>query len=145
MTISDHDALVALHHRYADACRLGAEAGGDAWADTWLDDAHWELPGGRIVDGKDAIMTLWRASMAKQAKVVQLYLSFTCESDGDTASGRAQLVELVKGIDGVPSILAGHYDDTYRRTADGWKFAARRLTVYYRGAADLLGTFIGLD
>ena len=38
MTISDHDALVALHHRYAEACGVGAEAGGEAWADTWLDD-----------------------------------------------------------------------------------------------------------
>jgi hypothetical protein len=43
--------------------------------------------------------------------------------------------------DGSKTVLAGHYDDTYRRTPDGWKFASRGLTIYYRGAPDLTGIF----
>jgi ketosteroid isomerase-like protein len=140
MTISDHDALVALHHRYADAVRAGAEVGAEAWAGTWLPDAHWELPG-RSVRGVDDIVALWRTSMNKNHRVVQLYNSATFDIDGDTASGRVQLVELVSVADGSKTVLAGHYDDTYRRTPDGWKFASRGLTIYYRGAPDLTGTF----
>lgn len=140
MSVSDRDALVALHHRYADAVRAGAEAGEADWAATWVPDATWVLPG-RSVTGLDDILALWRTSMAKQVHVVQLYLSATFDIDGDTASGRAQLVELVSSVDGTQGMLAGHYDDTYRRTADGWRFASRALTIYYRGAPDLSGTF----
>jgi ketosteroid isomerase-like protein len=140
MTISDRDALVRLHHAYGDAVRAGAEAGADAWAATWVEDGHWELPG-RVLDGRDAIVAQWRASSSKYAHTVQLYLGSTFDIDGDTASGRVQLVELVEVADGARSVLAGHYDDTYRRTADGWRFASRALTVYYRGAPDLSGTF----
>jgi hypothetical protein len=140
VTTSDRDALIQLHHRYADAVRSGIEAGAEAWAATWTDDGHWELPG-RSVHGRDAIVALWRTSMAKQVHVVQLYLSSTFDIDGDTASGRVQLVELVDSVDGSRGMLAGHYDDTYRRTPDGWKFASRTLTTYYRGATDLSGTF----
>lgn len=140
MTVSDRDALVALHHRYADAVRAGIDAGADAWASTWVADATWHLPG-RTANGRDEIAALWRTSMAKQVHVVQLYLSSTFDIDGDEATGRVQVVELVSSVDGTQGTLAGHYDDTYRRTADGWRFASRALTIYYRGASDLTGTF----
>ena len=43
--------------------------------------------------------------------------------------------------DGTRQVLAGHYDDTYRRTPEGWRFTSRRLTKYYAGPPDLLGEF----
>lgn len=140
MTTSDRDQLVRLLHDYADAVRAGAEAGAEAWAATWVDDATWELPG-RSVVGKADIVATWDTSIRKQAHVVQFYGSAWFDVDGDTATGRVQLIELVRGIDGVGSTLVGHYDDAYRRTADGWRFTSRRLTIAYRGAPDLSGTF----
>ena len=38
--------------------------------------------------------------------------------------------------------MAGHYDDTYRRTPDGWRFTSRQLTKYYAGPPDLTGVWL---
>ena len=72
---------------------------------------------------------------------MQLYLSSTATIDGDEASGRAYFVELNVPVDGDRRMLAAYYDDTYRRTADGWRFASRTLGRLYSGATDLSGTF----
>jgi len=141
MTVSDHDALVALNHAYGDAVRAGVEAGADAWGATWADDGMWDLPG-RHVEGREAVVALWKAALGKYARVVQLYMAPSFAVDGDTATGRVPLVELIDEGD-VRAMMAGHYDDTYRRTVDGWKFTSRALTIYYRGAADLSGHFFG--
>lgn len=140
MTISDRDALTALHQAYAAAVRLGPDAGAEPWAATWTDDAVWVLPG-RHVQGKADIMSTWQTSMRKYLHVVQLYMSATFDIDGDTASGVVQVMEMVRAVDGSSSSLSGHYADTYARTAAGWRFSSRELTVYYRGAPDLSGTF----
>lgn len=139
--MSDHDALVALNHAYGDAVRAGVETGADAWGATWADDCVWELPG-RRVEGRAAIVDLWRVALGKYEQVVQLYMAPSFTVNGDTASGRVPLMELIDEGNGKRAVMAGHYDDTYRRTADGWKFTSRVLTIYYRGAADLSGHFL---
>ncbi len=138
MPATDESCLRALSLTYADAVRA---ADAEAWAATWLPDARWVLGPGRDVQGVDALVTMWRSSLAKYARVVQLYLSSTYDIDGDDATGRCQFLELNELVDGSRKVLAGHYDDTYRRTADGWRFASRELTTYYAGPADLTGEF----
>jgi len=140
MTMTDHDALVRVSLDYADAVRRGVIAGAADWAATWTDDAVWNLPG-RRVEGRAAIVELWRGSLSRYAHVVQIYNAASYSVDGDTASGRIQLLELTQATDGTRAILAGHYDDTYRRQPDGWRYTQRTLTVYYRGAPDLSGSF----
>ena len=142
MTISDESALRALSLEYADAVRAGDAA---RWAATWTDDARWVLDSGRDVVGRPAIVEMWSASIAKYTRVVQLYLSAVYDIDGDDASGRCQLVELNIVADGSRTMLAGHYDDTYRRTPEGWRYTSRRLTRYYTGPPDLTGVFRALD
>jgi uncharacterized protein (TIGR02246 family) len=138
MAVSDESALRALLLEYADAVRANDA---ERWAATWTDDARWILGPGRDVEGRQAIVDMWSASIARYARVVQLYLTSVFDIDGDAASGRCQLVELNVVADGSRSMLAGIYDDTYRRTAEGWRFASRRLTRYYTGAPDLTGVF----
>jgi hypothetical protein len=96
----------------------------------------------RNVVGRDAIVDMWRASVAKYAHVVQLYLACTFDVDGDAATGRCELQEFNVVADGSRRVFAGHYDDTYRRTPEGWRFTSRRLTKYYQGPPDLMGEFI---
>jgi uncharacterized protein (TIGR02246 family) len=139
MPRSDESALIALSLEYADAVR---DQDADRWAATWVDDARWVLGAGRDVVGRDAIVDMWSTSIAKYAKVVQLYLASTFEIDGDTASGRCEFQELNVVHDGTRKILAGHYRDTYRRTPDGWRFTSRQLTKYYQGPPDLMGEFV---
>ena len=94
-----------------------------------------------MIEGRDAIVDHWRTSIANYRHVVQLYLSSTATIDGDEAAGRAYLVELNVPVDGERRMLVGCYDDTYRRTAEGWRFASRTLSRLYQGLPDLSGTF----
>lgn len=138
MARTDESALVALSLEYGDAVRARDAA---RWGATWTDDARWVLDGARDVVGREAIVAMWSTSIAKYAIVVQLYLAASFDVDGDTASGRCEFQELNVVADGSRHVLAGHYDDTYRRTPDGWRFTSRRLTKYYAGPPDLMGEF----
>lgn len=140
MAMTDHDALVQLNHEYASAVRTGVSAS-QAWGETWAPDGRWELPG-RAVEGRDAIVELWCAAMGRYAHVVQMYMSPCFDVEGDAATGRIQLLELTQAADGSRATMAGHYDDEYVRTSNGWRFAARTLAIYYHGAPDLSGMFI---
>lgn len=139
MPRSDEAALIALSLEYADAVRARDAA---RWGATWTDDARWVLDEGRDVVGRDAIVQMWSTSIAKYAVVVQLYLAATYDVDRDVATGRCEFQELDVVADGSRHVLAGHYDDTYRRTSDGWRFTSRRLTKYYAGPPDLTGQFV---
>ncbi len=138
MARSDESALIALTLEYADAVRARDVP---RWAATWTDDARWVLGPGRDVVGLDAIVDMWSTSIAKYAVVVQLYLACTYDVEGDSATGRCEFQELNVVADGTRRVLAGHYDDTYRRTPEGWRFTSRHLTKYYQGRPDLSGEF----
>ena len=140
MTRTDESALIALTLEYGDAVRVRDV---DRWTSTWTDDARWVLGAGRDVVGRQAIVEMWSTSIAKYTTVVQLYLACTYDIDGDTATGRCELQELNIKADGGRHVMAGHYDDTYRRTSDGWRFTSRQLTKYYAGSPDLLGEWFG--
>jgi len=45
--------------------------------------------------------------------------------DGDTASGRVYICELIRFRDGYSELNYAIYHDRYRRTGDGWKFTER--------------------
>jgi ketosteroid isomerase-like protein len=138
MSRSDESALNALLLEYADAVRARDV---ERWAATWTDDARWVLDEERDVVGRDAIVEMWSRSIAKYPVVIQLYLTCTYDIDGDAATGRCELLELNVVSDATRRIFAGHYDDTYRRTREGWRFTSRRIERYYAGAPDLTGRF----
>jgi len=60
--------------------------------------------------------------------------------DGDTASGRAYLQELIRLRDGSSHLNYAIYHDRYRRTADGWKFAERVYEIRYLDTTPLAGS-----
>ena len=138
----DDDAVRRLLYAYGDAV-LARDAA--AWGGLWTDDAVWELGPGRLIEGRDAIVEHWSASMATYQHVVQLYTSNTATFDGDDAVGRAFLVELNAPVRGDRRMLVGWYDDAYRRTVEGWRFSRRALSRLYSGAPDLSGQFFGVD
>ena len=65
--------------------------------------------------------------------------------EGDTASGRAYISELIRFRDGKSELNYAIYHDRYQRTGDGWKFTERIYEVRYldhsplRGSAPRLG------
>jgi ketosteroid isomerase-like protein len=62
------------------------------------------------------------------------------ELDGDAASGRAYVQELMRGHDGGSYLNYAIYHDRYRRTPDGWKFTERVYEVRYADTSPLAGS-----
>ena len=60
--------------------------------------------------------------------------------DGDTASGRAYLQELIRLRDGSSHLNYAIYHDRYRRTADGWRFTERVYEIRYLDHSPLAGS-----
>ena len=64
----------------------------------------------------------------------------TIRLDGDTATGRAYISELMYGHDGRSEQNYAVYHDRYRRTPDGWKFTERVYEVRYLDRSPLAGS-----
>lgn len=60
--------------------------------------------------------------------------------DGDTATGRAYVQELIRFRDGRLELNYGVYHDRYRRTASGWRFTERVYEVRYLDHSRLAGS-----
>jgi ketosteroid isomerase-like protein len=60
--------------------------------------------------------------------------------DGDTATGRAYLQELIRLRDGSSHLNYAIYHDRYQRTADGWKFTERVYEIRYLDHSPLAGS-----
>jgi SnoaL-like domain len=63
--------------------------------------------------------------------------------DGDTASGRAHICELIRFSDGRSELNYAIYHDRYQRTGDGWKFTERVYEVRYLDHSPLAGSAAG--
>jgi hypothetical protein len=136
----DELAVRNLVARYCDAvCRRDAAA----WAATWAVDATWDLGGGRVTHGRDAAVRLWTTAIARYPWVAQLAPTGTVDISGDTGRGSWWVLELNHLDNGAGALHLGHYDDTYRRTDEGWAFASRRFAMVYRGPLDR-GTVVPL-
>ncbi len=138
MSGDDIEAIRALLHRYADAvCRADIEA----WACTWCEDGVWEIGRGPVT-GRAAIRTAFATSMGLFHAVKQVLLNHEISVDGDRATGRAYMSEIGRARSGRNVLYLGHYDDIYRRDADGhWLFERRTLHWHYQGPPDLTGVF----
>ena len=64
----------------------------------------------------------------------------TIQLEGDTASGRAYIVELGRMRDGRSQLNYAVYHDRYRRTPEGWKFTERVYEVRYLDTTPLAGS-----
>jgi ketosteroid isomerase-like protein len=60
--------------------------------------------------------------------------------DGDTATGRAYLSELIRMRDGTSHLNYAIYHDRYRRTPDGWRFTERVYEIRYLDTTPLTGS-----
>ena len=83
-TAADELAIRGLVARYCDAvCRRDPQA----WVATWADDCTWDLGGGRVVRGREAVLELWTSATARYPWVAQLAPTGTVELTGDTTRG----------------------------------------------------------
>jgi hypothetical protein len=64
----------------------------------------------------------------------------TIQLDGETASGRAYMQELIRFRDGRSELNYAIYHDRYQRTGDGWKFTERVYEIRYLDTTPLAGS-----
>lgn len=118
----DEAAVRALIERYSDAVFRRDAAD---WGACWAADAQWTLMGTEVA-GREAIVALWTQAMARFRFVAFFAQPGVIVIDGERGTGRVWTHEVLEAADGTVTRPIGRYDDDYVRTADGWRFAARR-------------------
>jgi ketosteroid isomerase-like protein len=89
----------------------------------------WE----EIRDGGERLQSQWDF-------FVQTTHPGTIQLDGDTATGRAYICELIRLRDGSSHLNYAIYHDRYRRTPHGWKFTERVYEIRYLDTTPLAGS-----
>jgi hypothetical protein len=121
------EAELALHRLAHDYC-VGADHRDLArWARVWTADAVWETSPDRIFIGIEAIC----AAVEQQWQTFPIMQHATAnqvvEVDGDSATGRSDVVVLVQLADRRWIVGGGTYVDEYRRDEGIWRVARRRV------------------
>jgi 3-phenylpropionate/cinnamic acid dioxygenase small subunit len=134
--MGDRDEITALVHRYAELLD-----GGDLDAVVALfAHATWRSAGtGAVLRSPEEIRAVYERIMlydgAPRTRHLINNLTIELVDGDDDASGRCYYTVLQGGEPGTPiqTILAGRYEDRYRRGADGWEFADRLFHIDLTG------------
>ncbi len=139
--VEDELAIRQLVAAYADAVNRRDEA---LWAGTWADDGVWDLRG-NVVEGRDAVVAMWKGAMGGFSFVAQLVYQGTLEITGDRATGRWYLSEHLRPADSdTGRFTIGSYADDYIKVGGKWKFRKRSYDVLYNdeGTGNMSGTVL---
>jgi ketosteroid isomerase-like protein len=139
--IADRVQIEALRGEATDAAMMRDY---DRAASLFTDDAVVGIPHiGAEVIGREEI----RAGAERLPGLLDYFVQNThlgmIQLDGDTASGRAHICELIRFSDGRSELNYAIYHDRYQRTSDGWKFTERVYEVRYLDHSPLAGSAPG--
>ena len=122
---ADTDALRDLTVAY---CWALDSRSFDELDDVFLPDATASL--GRELDGREAIKERIRDALVPLDVSQHMVSTHQFAVDGDRATGRCYLhAQHVAG--GGQFVVAGRYEDRFRRTPDGWRIEHRSLYVMW--------------
>src|SRR5262245_62709380 len=140
--IADRVEIEALRGEFTDAAMMSDY---DRVASLFTPDGVLRMPNVPVeLVGVEEI-SAWRER--REALVdyfVQTTHPGTIRLDGDTASGRAYLQEIIRLRDGSSHLNYAIYHDRYRRTGDGWRFTERVYEVRYLDHSPLAGSALRL-
>ena len=141
--IADRVEIEALRGEFTDAVMMNDH---DRLASLFTPDGTLRIPDGNIeVRGQAEIRALGERRQALADYFVQTTHPGLISLDGDTASGRAYLSELVRLHDGSSHLNYAVYHDRYQRTPDGWKFTQRVYEIKYLDTTPLAGSLPRAD
>ena len=136
--IADRVEIEALRGEYTDAVMMHDY---DRLASLFTEDGAVRIP---HADAEAVSRDEIRAGIERLQGLLEYFVQTThagtIQLDGDTASGRAYLQELIGLRDGSSHLNYAIYHDRYQRTGDGWKFSERDYEVRYRDATPLTGS-----
>ena len=137
-SIADRFEIEALRGECTDA---GMMRDYDRLASLFTEDAVVRMPHINVeVVGRQQIRAGVERLQGHLDFFVQNTHAGTIKVDGDTATGRAYLAEVVGFRDGNSQLNYALYHDRYQRTADGWKFTERVYEVRYLDTTPLPGS-----
>jgi ketosteroid isomerase-like protein len=139
--IADRVQIEVLRGEATDAAMMRDY---DRAASLFTDDAVVRVPHiGAEAIGREEI----RAGAERLLGLLDYFVQNThpgmIQLDGDTASGRAYICELIRFSDGRSELNYAIYHDRYQRTGDGWKFTERVYEVRHLDHSPLAGSAPG--
>jgi hypothetical protein len=132
--LEDIESIRKLKAAYCAAC--DDDHNGDAVAALFLPDGTWGAAGRPPEVGQQQITDFMysvrnRGHMKRSAHQV---FNPVIEVDGDTATGQWRFLMMYTASDEQSFVrIIGTYDETYARTADGWRFATLKVTIEEQG------------
>jgi uncharacterized protein (TIGR02246 family) len=136
--LTDRIAIEALRAEFPDAIMTRDF---DRFASLFTEDGVWSIPYINVETvGREKIRSwVQRAQETVWEYFVQTTHPGPIDLDGDTAVGRAYILEFGRQRDGSSHLNYALYHDRYERSADGWKFAERVFEVKYADSSPLAG------
>jgi ketosteroid isomerase-like protein len=136
--IADRVEIEALRGEFTDAIMRNDH---DRLASLFTHDGAMRIPDASIeAVGREEIRAVGERREALADYFVQTTHPGTIRLDGDTASGRTYLQELIHLRDGSSHLNYFVYHDHYQRTPDGWKFTERVSEFRYFDTSPLAGS-----
>jgi len=136
--IADRVEIEALRGEFTDAAMMRDRA---RLASLFTPDGALRMPNVPAdLVGRDQIRAVGEQLQSQWEFFVQNTHPGTIQLDGDTATGRTYIQELVRTRDGRQGLNYAIYHDRYRRTGDGWKFTERVYEVRYLDTTPLAGS-----
>jgi ketosteroid isomerase-like protein len=125
--LADRDAIRDLARRYAHHVWQNEL---DALVALFAEDGEMD-PGTRPpIRGRAALAEGFRQMVGGASVFMPFVQQHVVDLDGDRATGTCY-VDLRADVEGKSMIGAGWYEDRYVRTADGWRFAARKIVLNF--------------
>ncbi|HEX2315214.1 MAG TPA: nuclear transport factor 2 family protein [Thermomonospora sp.] len=136
--IADRVEIEALRGEFTDAAMMSDY---DRIAMLFTPDGALRMPDVPVeLLGRDQIRAWRERREALVALFVQTTHPGTIRLDGDTASGRAYMQELIRLRDGSSHLNYAIYHDRYLRTGEGWRFTERVYEIRYLDHTPLTGS-----
>jgi ketosteroid isomerase-like protein len=136
--IADRVEIEALRGEFTDSAMMRDRA---RMASLFTEDGALRMPNIPVeLIGREEIRVGGEQLQARWDFFVQTTHPGTIQIDGDTATGRAYIQEVLRTLDGIEGVNFAIYHDRYQRTADGWKFSERVYEVRYLDTTPLAGS-----
>ena len=136
--IADRVEIEALRGEFTDAVMMRDY---DRAASLFTPDGALRMPNVPVeLEGPEQIRA-WGARVPDFVDfLVQTTHPGVIQLDGDAASGRAYMQEVLRTRDGHAEVNYAIYHDHYQRTAGGWKFTERVYEIRYVDTSPLAGS-----
>lgn len=129
LPVADHLEILNLYARYnhtVDAVKL------DAWTQCFVEGGALDVPSAGVVyEGTEQLIEFGKRYMSRNPGLERhITTNIEVYGEGDEAHGRAYLVMCVGGAGKTPPNfhMSSRYEDTLRKTEDGWRFVRRILS-----------------